>query len=240
MFVTVLCLCHPARAAVTPLLLGLQESFTFQISPWEFPITLMSYAIRKQATVFRHETVQRPEDYTLQVNGKCEYLYGNYPLCQFQVSLLPAVSASGGVGWDTVPRTQRCSQGCSSSVTAPGGFLGDCSNLRNPYFWEASGLSLALGAKCSVNTFRDCDSGNTCLYDGMGVLLLKVGQVILNHVLLWQGRLLLGVLNPPQCFPLMQPFESIDEKPAIKGTSYSQFWQHEPRELQVYKAGGDN
>ncbi|KFP79806.1 Phosphatidylinositol 4,5-bisphosphate 3-kinase catalytic subunit delta isoform, partial [Acanthisitta chloris] len=60
------------------------ESFTFQISPKEFPITLMSYAIKKQATVFRHETVQNPEDYTLQVNGKCEYLYGNYPLYQFQ------------------------------------------------------------------------------------------------------------------------------------------------------------
>ncbi|KFZ68244.1 Phosphatidylinositol 4,5-bisphosphate 3-kinase catalytic subunit delta isoform, partial [Podiceps cristatus] len=60
------------------------ESFTFQISPKEFPITLMSYAIKKQATVFRHETVENPEDYTLQVNGKCEYLYGNYPLYQFQ------------------------------------------------------------------------------------------------------------------------------------------------------------
>uniref|UniRef100_A0A8C6K1F4 Phosphatidylinositol 4,5-bisphosphate 3-kinase catalytic subunit delta isoform n=1 Tax=Melopsittacus undulatus TaxID=13146 RepID=A0A8C6K1F4_MELUD len=60
------------------------ESFTFQISPNEFPITLMSYAIKKQATVFRHETVEKPEDYTLQVNGKCEYLYGNYPLYQFQ------------------------------------------------------------------------------------------------------------------------------------------------------------
>uniref|UniRef100_A0A8C4U2F7 Phosphatidylinositol 4,5-bisphosphate 3-kinase catalytic subunit delta isoform n=1 Tax=Falco tinnunculus TaxID=100819 RepID=A0A8C4U2F7_FALTI len=60
------------------------ESFTFQISPKEFPITLMSYAIKKQATVFRHETVEKPEDYTLQVNGKCEYLYGNYPLYQFQ------------------------------------------------------------------------------------------------------------------------------------------------------------
>lgn len=70
------------------MLLGLQESFTFQISPWEFPITLMSFAIKKQATVFRHETVQKPEDYTLQVNGKCEYLYGNYPLYQFQVSLV--------------------------------------------------------------------------------------------------------------------------------------------------------
>ncbi|KGL78302.1 Phosphatidylinositol 4,5-bisphosphate 3-kinase catalytic subunit delta isoform, partial [Tinamus guttatus] len=60
------------------------ESFTFQISPKEFPITLMSYAIKKQATVFRHETLENPEDYTLQVNGKCEYLYGNYPLYQFQ------------------------------------------------------------------------------------------------------------------------------------------------------------
>ncbi|XP_035200243.1 phosphatidylinositol 4,5-bisphosphate 3-kinase catalytic subunit delta isoform isoform X1 [Oxyura jamaicensis] len=60
------------------------ESFTFQISPDEFPITLMSYAIKKQATVFRHETMESPEDYTLQVNGKYEYLYGNYPLYQFQ------------------------------------------------------------------------------------------------------------------------------------------------------------
>uniref|UniRef100_A0A663LSD0 Phosphatidylinositol 4,5-bisphosphate 3-kinase catalytic subunit delta isoform n=1 Tax=Athene cunicularia TaxID=194338 RepID=A0A663LSD0_ATHCN len=59
-------------------------NFTFQISPKEFPITLMSYAIKKQATVFRHETLENPEDYTLQVNGKCEYLYGNYPLYQFQ------------------------------------------------------------------------------------------------------------------------------------------------------------
>uniref|UniRef100_A0A8C0FZF2 Phosphatidylinositol 4,5-bisphosphate 3-kinase catalytic subunit delta isoform n=1 Tax=Bubo bubo TaxID=30461 RepID=A0A8C0FZF2_BUBBB len=69
---------------VYAVLLALQESFTFQISPKEFPITLMSYAIKKQATVFRHETLENPEDYTLQVNGKCEYLYGNYPLYQFQ------------------------------------------------------------------------------------------------------------------------------------------------------------
>ncbi|XP_039583710.1 phosphatidylinositol 4,5-bisphosphate 3-kinase catalytic subunit delta isoform isoform X3 [Passer montanus] len=60
------------------------ESFMFQISPWDFPITLMSYAVKKHATVFRHEAVHRPEDYTLQVNGKCEFLYGNYPLHQFQ------------------------------------------------------------------------------------------------------------------------------------------------------------
>uniref|UniRef100_A0A672US85 Phosphatidylinositol 4,5-bisphosphate 3-kinase catalytic subunit delta isoform n=1 Tax=Strigops habroptila TaxID=2489341 RepID=A0A672US85_STRHB len=77
---------------VYAVLLGLQESFTFQISPNEFPITLMSYAIKKQATVFRHETLEKPEDYTLQVNGKCEYLYGNYPLYQFQVSLVSSFS----------------------------------------------------------------------------------------------------------------------------------------------------
>uniref|UniRef100_A0A674K3M6 Phosphatidylinositol 4,5-bisphosphate 3-kinase catalytic subunit delta isoform n=1 Tax=Terrapene triunguis TaxID=2587831 RepID=A0A674K3M6_9SAUR len=66
-----------------------EESFTFQVSPKEFPVMLMSYAIKKQATVFRHQTVESPEDYTLQVKGKCEYLYGNYPLYQFQVSLFP-------------------------------------------------------------------------------------------------------------------------------------------------------
>ncbi|XP_066492965.1 phosphatidylinositol 4,5-bisphosphate 3-kinase catalytic subunit delta isoform [Tiliqua scincoides] len=60
------------------------ESFTFQIAPKEFPITLMSYALKKQATVFRHQQVNSPEEYTLRVNGKYEYLYGNYPLYQFQ------------------------------------------------------------------------------------------------------------------------------------------------------------
>nr|XP_034975714.1 phosphatidylinositol 4,5-bisphosphate 3-kinase catalytic subunit delta isoform isoform X2 [Zootoca vivipara] len=60
------------------------ESFTFQISPKEFPVTLMSYAVKKQATIFRHQRMNSPEEYTLQVNGKCEYLYGNYPLYQFQ------------------------------------------------------------------------------------------------------------------------------------------------------------
>uniref|UniRef100_A0ACB8EEY3 Phosphatidylinositol 4,5-bisphosphate 3-kinase catalytic subunit delta isoform n=1 Tax=Sphaerodactylus townsendi TaxID=933632 RepID=A0ACB8EEY3_9SAUR len=65
-------------------LLDLQESFTFQISLREFPMTLISYAIKKQATVFRHQRVESPEEYTLQVNGKCEYIYGRYPLYQFQ------------------------------------------------------------------------------------------------------------------------------------------------------------
>lgn len=154
-----------------PALLGLQESFTFQISPWEFPITLMNYAIKKQATVFRHETVQKPEDYTLQVNGKCEYLYGNYPLCQFQVSLVScfisdcshmAFSCWGrGLGHMAVLFTGvQLISGRSWMLFRAKGIS---SSLTNPYFWGGSGLSLALGAKCCVNTFRDCGSGNTCL-----------------------------------------------------------------------------
>uniref|UniRef100_A0A670YQH2 phosphatidylinositol-4,5-bisphosphate 3-kinase n=1 Tax=Pseudonaja textilis TaxID=8673 RepID=A0A670YQH2_PSETE len=61
-----------------------QESFTFQISLKEFPITLMSYAVKKQATIFRHQRVSPADEYTLQVNGKYEYIYGEYPLYQFQ------------------------------------------------------------------------------------------------------------------------------------------------------------
>uniref|UniRef100_A0A803SS60 phosphatidylinositol-4,5-bisphosphate 3-kinase n=1 Tax=Anolis carolinensis TaxID=28377 RepID=A0A803SS60_ANOCA len=60
------------------------DYFTFQISPKEYPATLMSYAIKKQATVFRHQKINSPEDYALQINGKYEYLYGNHPLYQFQ------------------------------------------------------------------------------------------------------------------------------------------------------------
>ncbi|XP_026542236.1 phosphatidylinositol 4,5-bisphosphate 3-kinase catalytic subunit delta isoform [Notechis scutatus] len=60
------------------------ESFTFQISLKEFPITLMSYAVKKQATIFRHQRVSPADEYTLQVNGKYEYIYGEYPLYQFQ------------------------------------------------------------------------------------------------------------------------------------------------------------
>lgn len=62
-----------------------QESFTFQVSTKDVPLALMACALRKKATVFRQPLVEQPEDYTLQVNGKHEYLYGSYPLCQFQV-----------------------------------------------------------------------------------------------------------------------------------------------------------
>ncbi|XP_070615365.1 phosphatidylinositol 4,5-bisphosphate 3-kinase catalytic subunit delta isoform isoform X2 [Erythrolamprus reginae] len=60
------------------------ESFTFQVSLKEFPVTLMSYAVKKQATIFRQQRANPVDEYTLQVNGKYEYIYGEYPLYQFQ------------------------------------------------------------------------------------------------------------------------------------------------------------
>lgn len=63
---------------------GSEESFTFQVSTKDVPLALMACALRKKATVFRQPLVEQPEDYTLQVNGKQEFLYGSYPLCQFQ------------------------------------------------------------------------------------------------------------------------------------------------------------
>ncbi|XP_006145430.1 phosphatidylinositol 4,5-bisphosphate 3-kinase catalytic subunit delta isoform [Tupaia chinensis] len=63
---------------------GSEESFTFQVSTKDMPLALMACALRKKATVFRQPLLEQPEDYTLQVNGRHEYLYGSYPLCQFQ------------------------------------------------------------------------------------------------------------------------------------------------------------
>ncbi|KAM9243468.1 phosphatidylinositol 4,5-bisphosphate 3-kinase catalytic subunit delta isoform 4-T4 [Dugong dugon] len=70
---------------------GSEESFTFQVSTKDMPLALMACALRKKATVFRQPLVERPEDYALQVNGKYEYLYGSYPLCQFQSNPTPQV-----------------------------------------------------------------------------------------------------------------------------------------------------
>ncbi|XP_055966950.1 phosphatidylinositol 4,5-bisphosphate 3-kinase catalytic subunit delta isoform isoform X2 [Sorex fumeus] len=55
-----------------------------EVSTKDVPLALMASALRKKATVFRQPLVEQPEEYTLRVNGKHEYLYGSYPLCQFQ------------------------------------------------------------------------------------------------------------------------------------------------------------
>uniref|UniRef100_A0A8C6PMY5 phosphatidylinositol-4,5-bisphosphate 3-kinase n=1 Tax=Nothobranchius furzeri TaxID=105023 RepID=A0A8C6PMY5_NOTFU len=59
------------------------ESFMLQQDPLDIPVALMKSALKKRATVFR-SVRQEPEDYTLQVSGRWEFIYGNHPLRQFK------------------------------------------------------------------------------------------------------------------------------------------------------------
>uniref|UniRef100_A0A3B1KEL8 Phosphatidylinositol 4,5-bisphosphate 3-kinase catalytic subunit delta isoform n=1 Tax=Astyanax mexicanus TaxID=7994 RepID=A0A3B1KEL8_ASTMX len=61
-----------------------EESFMLQVDPQDQPVVLMRSALRKKATVFRQSKQEKPEDYTLQVNGRMEFIYGKYPVCQFK------------------------------------------------------------------------------------------------------------------------------------------------------------
>lgn len=56
-----------------------------QQDPQDLPVALIRAALKKKATVFR-SVRQEPEDYTLQVNGRWEFIYGRHPLSQFKVS----------------------------------------------------------------------------------------------------------------------------------------------------------
>ncbi|KAK0150945.1 Phosphatidylinositol 4,5-bisphosphate 3-kinase catalytic subunit delta isoform [Merluccius polli] len=60
-----------------------EESFMLQQDPQDYPLCLIRSALKKKATVFR-SVRQEPEDYTLQVNGRWDFLYGNHPMCQFK------------------------------------------------------------------------------------------------------------------------------------------------------------
>ncbi|KAM5126173.1 phosphatidylinositol 4,5-bisphosphate 3-kinase catalytic subunit delta isoform-like isoform 3-T3 [Callospermophilus lateralis] len=70
---------------------GSRESFTIQVSTKDVPLALMACAVQKKAKVYQHFTMEQPEDYVLQVNGRHEYLYGSYLLCQFKNKLAPQV-----------------------------------------------------------------------------------------------------------------------------------------------------
>ncbi|XP_065817592.1 phosphatidylinositol 4,5-bisphosphate 3-kinase catalytic subunit delta isoform isoform X2 [Labrus bergylta] len=59
------------------------ESFMLQQDPQDPPAALMKSALKKKATVFR-SLRQEPEDYTLQVNGRWDFIYGKHPLSQFK------------------------------------------------------------------------------------------------------------------------------------------------------------
>ncbi|XP_067096273.1 phosphatidylinositol 4,5-bisphosphate 3-kinase catalytic subunit delta isoform isoform X2 [Osmerus mordax] len=59
------------------------ESFMLQQDSQDLPLSLMRNALKKKATVFR-SVKQEPEHYTLQVNGRWDFIYGRHPLCQFK------------------------------------------------------------------------------------------------------------------------------------------------------------
>ncbi|XP_048097198.1 phosphatidylinositol 4,5-bisphosphate 3-kinase catalytic subunit delta isoform isoform X1 [Alosa alosa] len=61
-----------------------EESFMLQLEPQDVPATLIGKALRKKATVFRPASKEKPEDYTLQIMGRWEFIYGKYPFCQFK------------------------------------------------------------------------------------------------------------------------------------------------------------
>uniref|UniRef100_A0A8C2DJS4 phosphatidylinositol-4,5-bisphosphate 3-kinase n=1 Tax=Cyprinus carpio TaxID=7962 RepID=A0A8C2DJS4_CYPCA len=63
---------------------GSEETFVLQQDPQDLPMLLKRNALRKKSTVFRAAKQEKPEDYTLQVNGRWEFIYGEYPLCQFK------------------------------------------------------------------------------------------------------------------------------------------------------------
>ncbi|XP_040050192.1 phosphatidylinositol 4,5-bisphosphate 3-kinase catalytic subunit delta isoform isoform X2 [Gasterosteus aculeatus] len=59
------------------------ESFMVQQDPQDLPVALMRSALKKKAAVFP-TLRQEPQDYTLQVNGRWEFIYGKHPMCQFK------------------------------------------------------------------------------------------------------------------------------------------------------------
>lgn len=67
-----------------------QDVFSFQVPPDIKPIKLNELAIRKRLTIHGEEDKELdPSDYVLQVSGRREYVFGDHPLIQFQVSMFP-------------------------------------------------------------------------------------------------------------------------------------------------------
>uniref|UniRef100_A0A8D1EM33 phosphatidylinositol-4,5-bisphosphate 3-kinase n=1 Tax=Sus scrofa TaxID=9823 RepID=A0A8D1EM33_PIG len=61
-----------------------QDVFSFQVSPNMNPVKINELAIQKRLTIHGKEDEVSPYDYVLQVSGRVEYVFGDYPLIQFQ------------------------------------------------------------------------------------------------------------------------------------------------------------
>uniref|UniRef100_A0A8C1FTK5 phosphatidylinositol-4,5-bisphosphate 3-kinase n=1 Tax=Cyprinus carpio carpio TaxID=630221 RepID=A0A8C1FTK5_CYPCA len=77
-------LCSGKKIFVNVKFEGSEETFVLQQDPHDLPMVLKQNALRKKSTVFRSAKQEKPEDYSLQINGRWEFIYGKYPLCQFK------------------------------------------------------------------------------------------------------------------------------------------------------------
>lgn len=116
-----------------------------QQDPQDLPMALIKSALKKKATVFRSAR-QEPEDYTLQVNGRWEFIYGRHPLCQFKVSdhnhSLLELSCS-------MQQYSNISLFCSCMVL----HITHALFLRNVYFFTLSGF---FDQQCQFESFFQC------------------------------------------------------------------------------------
>ncbi|KAG8580530.1 hypothetical protein GDO81_007321 [Engystomops pustulosus] len=105
-----------------------QDVFSFQVSPNLTPIKLIKLATRKRLTIHgREDDDVDPEDYVLQVIGRLEYVFGEYPLIQFQYIA-----------------------NCIVNKTLPRLTLVECCNIKKMFDQEMSAMELAVKRKASV------------------------------------------------------------------------------------------
>ncbi|XP_044145172.1 phosphatidylinositol 4,5-bisphosphate 3-kinase catalytic subunit beta isoform isoform X1 [Bufo gargarizans] len=104
-----------------------QDVFSFQVSPNLTPVKLIELAIRKRLTIHgRDDNDVDPEDYVLQVIGRLEYVFGDYPLLQFQYIA-----------------------NCAVNKTLPRLLLVDCCNIKKMFDQEMNAIELAVKRKTS-------------------------------------------------------------------------------------------
>ncbi|XP_006001345.1 phosphatidylinositol 4,5-bisphosphate 3-kinase catalytic subunit beta isoform [Latimeria chalumnae] len=104
-----------------------QDVFSFQICPDINPVKLNELAIRKRLTIHGRENDEiNARDYVLQVSGRLQYVFGDYPLIQFQYI-----------------------RNCVMARTLPQLTLVDCSNIKKIFEQEMNAIGAAVSRKAS-------------------------------------------------------------------------------------------
>lgn len=73
---------------------------------------------------------------------------------------------------------------------------------------------------------------SVCLHGGLGASLRESWQSDPVPCVPLAGQAAVGSAESFSVFSLNAAIRPVDEMPALKGTSYPQFWQHESSELQ--------